>query len=118
MIFISNPKRKSIKNKRLDEFKRKNTFPGKGHPAYLCYKEGDNFYYIGITHDDIVTIDNKKYINIKLDKNPNPEDKKDAYFVPFVGKESKNSFGHRYSNYSFTQKDKKKVRNFFNKNKK
>lgn len=53
-----------------------------------------------------------------MDKNPNPEDKKDAYFVPFVGKESKNSFGHRYSNYSFTQKDKKKVRNFFNKNKK
>ena len=107
MIFISNSKRKSTKNKRLDEFKKKKTKPGKGHPAYIYQKIGDNYVYVGITHSSI-TNDTK---NIRLEKNPNPNDNRNAYFIPKPSKEKISNFGRKYTNWTINDNYKKKIKN-------
>ncbi len=56
--------------------------------------------------------------NIKLEKNPNPDDPKSSHFIPKVEREAKENFGRKYKNYSFTDGDRKKVNNFIKNNKK
>lgn len=62
---------KNQKETKKNEF-RKNK--ASGHPAYIYAKVGNDYKFIGITHSSIT--DGVK--NIKLDKNPDPKDKRKA----------------------------------------
>lgn len=91
------------KELKRDEF-RKNKVSG--HPAYIYKKVGRKYVYVGITHAEIT--DGTK--NIKLEKNPNPKDQKDAYLRPKSEKQKENKFSKKpYKGWSFTKKDKIKV---------
>lgn len=93
----------SKKNEKRDEF-RKNKISG--HPAYIYQKVGNKYLYIGITHANITD----KTKNIKLDKNPNPLDKKTAYIRPKSEQQKENKFSKKpFKNWKFTEKDKDKV---------
>lgn len=76
---------KKQKETKRDEF-RKNKVSG--HPAYIYAKVGNDYKFIGITHSKIT--DGMQ--NIKLDKNPNPKDKKSAYALPKSDKAKTNNF--------------------------
>ena len=91
------------KELKRDEF-RKNKVSG--HPAYIFKKVGRKYEYVGITHAEIT--DGTK--NIKLEKNPNPKDQKDAYLRPKSEKQKENKFSKKpYQGWSFKKKDKFKV---------
>lgn len=84
-------RRKTAKNGNKESSRnefRKRRKGGSGHPAYIYRKEGDKFEFIGITHSPIT----RGVKNIKLDKNPDPADERDAYIKPAPGKRSTAEF--------------------------
>lgn len=80
------------------------------HPAYIYAKVGNDYKFIGLTHSPIT--DNVK--NIKLEKNPNPADKRIAYFRPKSERAKVNKFKKKENGWSFSKKDKEKI-NYFKK---
>lgn len=95
-------KRKEIKK---DEFrKNKDT----RHPAYIYARVGNDYKFIGLTHSPIT--DNVK--NIKLEKNPNPADKKDAYFRPKSEIAKTNKFKKKENGWFFSKIDKEKINRY------
>jgi len=93
---------------------RKNYGKGKGHPAYIYAKIGNDYKYLGLTHSDIT----KGVKNIKLDKNPNPLDKRSAYVRPKAEKEKTRNFGKKLKGWKFTKEDKQKINKCKNSHKK
>lgn len=94
-----------------DEFRKRHDKIGKGHPAYIYAKIGNEFKCIGITHDDITrSLNGKgKTVNIKLEKNPDPEDKSTAYMHPTPDKVKTKHFGKPLHGWKLSQKDKAKA---------
>lgn len=94
---------------RPKQFRRNNARTG--HPAYIVkiferkgiYKAG----FIGITEAK----ETHGVKNIKLDKNPNPNNLKDSYIRPKVDEVNLTSktFGKELKDWEFTKTDKKKV---------
>lgn len=78
------------------------------HPAYIYARIGNEFKFIGLTHSPIT--DNVK--NIKLEKNPNPNDSSVAYFRPKSEIAHVNRFKKKESNWSFSKNDKFKINKF------
>ncbi len=91
---------------KLDEFRRNNNKKGRGHPAYIYAKIGDEFKFIGITHAEIT--DNMK--NIPLDANPNPNDPSKSYALPRSEKAHKASFGAKLKGWKLSDRDKEKIK--------
>ena len=89
-----------------NEFRKNNTKKYKGHPTYIYAQIGDEFLFVGITHSEITN----GVKNIKLDKNPNPKDKKNAYFRPFTDKMGKSSFGKKLKGWTISENDKNKIK--------
>lgn len=77
-----------------------------GHPTYVFAKQGDEFWFVGITHSNIT--DNMS--NIPLDVNPNPSDKRPAFIRPRVGRDHYKSFGRNQKTWKFADSDKGKVK--------
>ena len=75
------------------------------HPAYIYARIGNEYKFIGLTHSPIT--DNVK--NIRLEKNPNPKDKKTAFFRPKAEKDKINKFKKKEVGWSFSKNDKKKI---------
>ncbi len=75
------------------------------HPAYIYAKVGNKFKFLGITHADMT--DGVK--NIKLDKNPNPEDKKTAYVKTKAEKDNTNNFKKKEVGWKLSKSDKEKI---------
>lgn len=94
---------KNQKETRRNEF-RKNKITQ--HPAYIFAKVGKNFKFLGLTHSDTT----KGVKNIKLDKNPNPKDKKQAYIKPIKEKEMINKFNKKESDWKLSKSDKEKIK--------
>ncbi len=84
------------------------------HPAYLIDDCGKVYRYIGITHSS----NTNGLKNEPLHKNPNPQDNRPAYVRPLVEEDLPNNFGRRYSNWQFSEKDKKKIAKIIEKSKK
>lgn len=78
------------------------------HPAYIYAKVGNEYKYIGLTHSPIT--DNVK--NIKLEKNPNPNDNRTAYIRPKSEKAKTNRFRKKENDWRFSKKDKEKVNRY------
>jgi len=82
------------------------------HPAYIYRKVGNNFEFIGITHSPIT--ENTR--NIKLTKNPNPEDKRPAYIRPTPSSDNENNFKSVKKGWRFGKKDKELVKSIIEEN--
>lgn len=88
-----------------DEF-RKRRKGGSGHPEYIYKKVGNTYEFIGITHSSIT----RGVKNIKLDKNPNPIDKSEAFIKPNPQRSSTGEFHKKpLKGWRFTESDKTKV---------
>ena len=95
-------KQKEIKK---NEFrKNKDT----SHPAYIYAKVGNSYKYIGLTHSPMT--DNVK--NIELEKNPNPNDSRKAYFRPNAKKANTNRFKKKEQGWFFSKTDKQKINRY------
>ncbi len=92
------------KTKSLNEFRTHNVSKEGKHPAYIFAKVGDEYVYVGITHAEIT----KGIKNIPLERNPNPHDKRKAFFRPRSSKDNKSRFGKRKP-WKLSEKDKLKV---------
>lgn len=104
----------SKKPSKRDEFRKKNDDEGSGHPTYIYAKVGNDFKYIGMTHSEIT----KGVRNIKLDKNPDPEDPRDSYMRPSAQKADAGRFGTKLKGWKLAESDKPKVEEIKRKKKK
>ena len=91
-----------------NEFRKNKT---NGHPAYIYARVGNEYKLIGITHSAIT----QSTKNIKLDKNPNPKDKRCAYVKPYSEKEKTNKLKKKYVGWQFSITDKLKINKLKNK---
>lgn len=71
-----------------NEFRKRRKGGGEGHPEHIYRKVGNTYEFIGLTHSDVT----RGVKNIKLDKNPNPKDKKTAYIKPTPERASTSEF--------------------------
>lgn len=94
-------------NKRFQPHFRK-AYNGKftGHPQYVYDEEGRKYKVLGITSSPKTN----GILNIRLEKNPEPDNPKTAYVRPKPDKENKGAFGERLKGWKFSENDKKKVR--------
>lgn len=84
-----------------------------GHPVYVYDQKNGVFHYIGLTHSKIT----KGLKNIPLEKNPNPNDKRQSFVRPKTEK-SNAKFQTTYKDWSLTKRDKKTVKSIIDFNKK
>ena len=94
-----------VKNKKeikKDEF-RKNKLTQ--HPTYIYAQIGNEYKFIGITHSKIT----QGIENIKLEKNPNPQDKKIAYVKPLAEQGKTNQFKSKEKGWRLSKTDKNKI---------
>ena len=87
-----------------NEFRTNNADKAK-HPAYIFAQIGNQYKFIGITHSEIT--DDMK--NIPLEKNPNPCDKRKAYFRPKTKLQNRSTFGSKKKGWKLSENDKKKI---------
>lgn len=71
-----------------NEFRRRRKGGGDGHIQHIYRKVGNTFVFIGITHSDVT----RGVKNIKLDKNPDPKDKRASYIKPTPERASTGEF--------------------------
>lgn len=83
------------------------------HPSYVFLEKGNVYIYVTITHSSKV----EDHVVIKLRKNPNPLDKKDAYYVVDVKQDTKDRFGRRHDDWRIDPEDDLDIQKLF-KNKK
>lgn len=98
-----------IKNKvevKKNEFR---TYKLTGHPSYIYARVGNDYKFIGITHSEIT----KDVKNIRLDKNPNPNDMRVAYAHPYSRKDKTRAFSEKRKGWKISKRDKDKVKKYF-----
>ena len=102
------PSVKGTANKRFQPHFRK-AYNGKftGHPQYVYDEQGNEYKVIGITSSPMTN----GVLNVKLERNPEPNNMKTAYVRPRPDKENKGAFGNRLKGWKFSENDKMKVRN-------
>ena len=91
---------KSIKSR--NEFRKKNSKDGRGHPTYIYRERGNQYDFLSLTHSE--RTGNER--NIPLKKNPNPKDKRKAYVRPKAETAHISSFGKRLLGWFFSDEDK------------
>ena len=94
---------KKVKN--TDEFRKLNTRDEKGHLQYVCGRSGNELQSLGVTHGKRT----KGVNNVPLKKNPNPEDKKQAYVRPKLTQKKAKDYGKRLDNLGLGAEDKEMV---------
>lgn len=109
-------KSKKAMLKRKNEFRFHKIFNINGkklarHPAYIFLEKGNIYIYVSITHSK--EIDN--VVLIKLRKNPNPNDKKDAYYVAEIQMDTKDTFSANKTKWKIDELDENDIRELFNK---
>lgn len=80
---------------------------------YVYDKKEGKYLYIGLTHSAIT----QGVRNIELERNPNPNDGRTSYSRPKTETTSE-KLQTRYTNWNFTEKDKKKIKGIIKNNKK
>lgn len=79
------------------------------HPAFV-FMEKDNIYlYVTITHSNKI----ENLVVIKLSKNPNPNDKKESFWVAEIREDEKKIFGKRHSNWKVAEDDIQSILKFY-----
>lgn len=89
-----------------NEFRKRRKGGGAGHPEHIYRKVGNTYVFIGITHSDVT----RGVKNIKLDKNPNPNDSRTSYIKPTPERASTNEFHKKpEKGWKFAESDLPKV---------
>ena len=111
-VIDTSKKKPNKKNKFRPQFRRGRKVNA-GHPVYVYDKKEGKYLYIGLTHSAIT----QGMRNIELERNPNPNDDRKAYARPKTETTSE-KLQTRYTNWNFTEKDKKKIKGIIKNNKK
>ena len=102
-------KRKRNKRK-LYIFKKRIRGYGKGHPAFIYEKVGDEYKYIGLTTSEKIKFKNGvEIITIRLINNPDPNSKDITYAMPYYEQRPTTHFGKKLQNWKFSSKDKETI---------
>ena len=106
---------KTEKSKRFQRhFRKFHSKETTGHPSYVYDENGKVYKVIGITSgrktNDI--------LNIRLEKNPEPNNPKPAYIQPKTKEVSKGAKNERLKGWKFSDVEKKKVQEVIDKNEK
>ena len=83
-----------------------------GHPQYVYDDDGRRYKVLGITSSPKTN----GVLNVRLERNPEPNNSKPAYVRTKTESENKGAFGERLKGWTFSEKDKKKVREIIYKN--
>ena len=86
--------------KARNEFRKKNTKDGRGHPTYIYRERGNQYDYLSLTHSE-------RPEGVK--KKPNPKDRRKAYVRPKAETAHVSSFGKRLLGWFFGDDDKDTV---------
>lgn len=81
------------------------------HPAYIFLEKGNLFIFVTITHSK--TVPNK--IVVELRKNPNPSDKRIAYYVADIKEDTKDKFRKRLLNWKIDKFDDEEIQKLYKK---
>lgn len=81
------------------------------HPAYIFLEKGNLFIFVTITHSK--TVPNK--IVVELRKNPNPSDKRIAYYVAEILQDTKDRFRRKLDNWDIDLLDDEAIRKLYKK---
>lgn len=104
-------KRRRNKNKQYI-FKKRIRGYGKGHPAFIYEKVGNEYKYIGLTTSERIKFKNGvEIITIKLINNPNPDSKEISYVMPYSEQRPITHFGKKFKNWKFSFKDNETIEN-------
>jgi hypothetical protein len=76
------------------------------HPAYIFEKEGHYYKNIGITHSQKTNDED----NIPLDRNPDPNDNRQAYVRPFPEQTRAERFSKKLDCWELHETDKEKIK--------
>lgn len=111
-------KAKKYDNYNVGQIRPVNNKETRGHNGYLITKNGSGenaeFGYVSITHRE--KTNHKK--NVKLVQNPNPSDNEKSYAVNKAKQAKAKELGEQKDGWKFNKKDKKTLKNIFNKKKK
>lgn len=80
------------------------------HPTHLYAKKGDIVKYHQLTHSE--EIQDLGIKTVRLTKNPNPKDKKPAYFIPMSEEGNINNFDKIKKNWSLSEEDNKIMKKY------
>lgn len=83
------------------------------HPTYIFLEKGNVYIYVSITHSSIV--ENK--LLIKLSNNPNPNDKRESYWVVEIREDTKDTFSRRLNGWIMSEFDDNDIRSEYEKKK-
>ena len=104
-------KRKRNKRK-LEVFKKRTQGEGKGHPAFIYEKVGDEYKYIGLTTSEKIKFKNGvEIITIKLINNLDPNSNDTSYIMPYSEQRPTTHFGRKLANWKFSSKDNETIEN-------
>lgn len=84
------------------------------HHSAVVGEENQNYDHVPLTHSPETS--GRK--NIKLKKNPNPEDKEDSYMVSRVRRHPKKTFTKEKENWKLDSEDEKKAYEIYDNKKK
>lgn len=76
------------------------------HPAYIYEKVGNRYKYIGLTHSPTT----QGVRNIKLEKNPNPNDNRDSYARPKSETGATHEWKKPEATWKLSKQDKEKLK--------
>ena len=79
------------------------------HPAFIFLEQDGNYYYVTITHSNKIN----EQIVFRLKKNPNPNDKKDAFCVMEIRNDKKQKFGSKRKSWTIDPEDEEKIIQLF-----
>lgn len=104
--FPNQRKPDNTKNRRAQPRNEFRKYKKSGHPAYIYEKIGDEFIFLGITHNSV----GEGTTKIRLEASPNPEDKKTTYMKKTPEIDKTNRFGSVKKGWKLSEKDKEKVK--------
>ena len=81
------------------------------HPAYIFLSKGNLYIYVTLTHSNRIA----NCLVVKLRKNPNPKDKKTAYYVAEVKQDTMDRFGKRHDDWKIDLSDDNDIRSLLSK---
>ena len=114
-MYFMKSKSKHAQPKRKKEFRFKSISISKNkkmrHPAYVFLEKGNIYIYVNLTHSN--NIDGK--VIIKLSKNPDPNDKRDSYFIEEIHEDTKDNFGRRLLGWEMDPIDDQIIRKLYKK---
>ena len=82
----------------------------KPHPTHLYAKKGDLVKYHQLTHSKKIM--DTDIENIELKQNPNPKDKRKAFFIPISEQAKLEKFDKEKKNWKLSEDDDKVMKKF------